>query len=36
MDKIRQAGYSPPTTTLEAGITDYVQNYLLPGKRLGQ
>ncbi len=36
MDKIRQAGYSPPTTTLEAGITDYVQNYLLPNKRLGQ
>jgi ADP-L-glycero-D-manno-heptose 6-epimerase len=36
MDKIRQAGYSSPTTTLEAGITDYVQNYLLPGKRLGE
>jgi ADP-L-glycero-D-manno-heptose 6-epimerase len=36
MDKIRQAGYSPPTTTLEAGITDYVQNYLIPGKRLGE
>jgi ADP-L-glycero-D-manno-heptose 6-epimerase len=36
MDKIRLAGYNPPTTTLEAGITDYVQNYLLPNKRLGQ
>ncbi len=36
MDKIRQAGYSSPTTTLEAGITDYVQNYLTPGKRLGE
>jgi ADP-L-glycero-D-manno-heptose 6-epimerase len=36
MDKIRRAGYSPPTTSLEAGITDYVQNYLLPGKRLGE
>lgn len=36
MGKIRKAGYAKPITSLEAGIKDYVQNYLLPGKRLGE
>jgi ADP-L-glycero-D-manno-heptose 6-epimerase len=36
MAKIRKAGYDKPITSLEAGIKDYVQTYLLPGKRLGE
>ena len=28
VDRLRTAGYRAPFTTLEAGITDYVQNYL--------
>jgi len=28
MDRLRAAGYTAPFTPLEAGITDYVQNYL--------
>lgn len=28
MDKLRQAGYSFPITSLEEGISDYVKNYL--------
>ncbi|MCH8157132.1 MAG: ADP-glyceromanno-heptose 6-epimerase [Nitrospinae bacterium] len=36
MKKIRAAGYSQSITSLEDGITDYVKNYLLPDKRLGQ
>jgi len=36
MDKIRRAGYGKPCLSLEAGVADYVQNYLLPGKRLGE
>jgi ADP-L-glycero-D-manno-heptose 6-epimerase len=31
MDKLRQAGYSEPFYSLEAGITDYVQQYLMEG-----
>jgi ADP-L-glycero-D-manno-heptose 6-epimerase len=31
MDKLRQAGYTKPFHTLEAGITDYVQQYLMEG-----
>ncbi len=31
MDRLRAAGYSAPFTTLEAGIADYVQNYLATG-----
>ncbi|MFN4285023.1 MAG: ADP-glyceromanno-heptose 6-epimerase [Lacibacter sp.] len=31
MSKLRQAGYTAPFTSLEAGINDYVQQYLLPG-----
>ena len=36
MKKIRDAGYTEPITSLEEGITDYIQNYLLPTKRLGE
>lgn len=36
MGKIRKAGCDAPITSLEGGIKDYVQNYLLPGKRLGE
>ncbi|MDP7557186.1 MAG: ADP-glyceromanno-heptose 6-epimerase [Nitrospinaceae bacterium] len=36
MKKIRDAGYTQPITTLEEAITDYIQNYLLPNKRLGE
>ena len=32
MDKLRQAGYDKPFTTLEDGVNDYVSNYLI-GKR---
>lgn len=32
MDKLRAAGYQQPTYTLEDGITDYVQQYLLEEK----
>ncbi len=35
MGKILKAGYDAPITPLEDGIQDYVQNYLLPSKRLG-
>ncbi|OGU77350.1 MAG: ADP-glyceromanno-heptose 6-epimerase [Ignavibacteria bacterium RBG_16_34_14] len=35
MDKIKKAGYSKPPMSLEDGITDYVQNYLLKEKFLG-
>ena len=34
IDKIRDAGYSRPITSLEDATTDYIQNYLLPNKRL--
>jgi len=36
MGKIRKAGYNVPGTSLEDGIKDYVQNFLIPGKRLGE
>ena len=29
MDKLRKAGYKTPMTTLEDGVKDYVQNYLM-------
>ncbi len=32
MEKLRKVGYSKPFYTLEEGITDYVKNYLIPGK----
>ncbi|MGQ0540790.1 MAG: ADP-glyceromanno-heptose 6-epimerase [Blastocatellia bacterium] len=34
--RIRQTGYANEITTLDAGVTDYVQNYLVPGKHLGE
>jgi ADP-L-glycero-D-manno-heptose 6-epimerase len=34
MNKLRQAGYFKPFYTLEKGIQDYVQNYLIPHKYL--
>lgn len=32
--RLRGAGYSAPATTLEAAVTDYVRNYLVPDRRL--
>lgn len=32
MSKLMDAGYKKPFTTLEEGVTDYVKNYLLPGR----
>ena len=29
MSKLHKAGYSAPFTSLEAGVKDYVQNYLM-------
>ena len=34
--RLRDTGYSEPTTSLEDAIRDYAENYLLPGKRLGE
>jgi ADP-L-glycero-D-manno-heptose 6-epimerase len=31
MNKLRSIGYTKPFHTLEEGVKDYVQNYLLPG-----
>ena len=36
IDKIRNAGYSQSITSLEEATTDYIQNYLLSNKRLGE
>ena len=35
MGKLRKAGYSKQISSLESGVTDYVQNYLLKNKYLG-
>jgi ADP-L-glycero-D-manno-heptose 6-epimerase len=32
MSKLKGIGYSKPFTSLEAGVEDYVKNYLIPGK----
>jgi ADP-L-glycero-D-manno-heptose 6-epimerase len=32
MSKLRSIGYEDSFFTLEAGVKDYVQNYLIPGK----
>jgi ADP-L-glycero-D-manno-heptose 6-epimerase len=32
--KLRSIGYQKPFYSLEAGIADYVQNYLIPGQRI--
>ncbi|RCR70775.1 ADP-glyceromanno-heptose 6-epimerase [Larkinella punicea] len=34
MSKLRSIGYSQPFRSLEAGVEDYVKNYLMPGKYL--
>lgn len=36
LDKIKKAGYRNPLYSLEAGVTDYVKNYLLKKKYLGE
>ncbi len=35
LTRIREAGYTNETTPLESAVADYVQNYLIPGKHLG-
>ncbi|MEI9962868.1 MAG: hypothetical protein WDM76_17655 [Limisphaerales bacterium] len=32
--KLRATGYAAPVTALEKTVADYVQNYLVPDKRL--
>ena len=34
--KLRSTGYTPPGTPLEAAVADYVRNYLIPEKKLGE
>ncbi len=34
MEKLREAGYDRPVSSLEEGIRDYVVNYLVPGRYL--
>jgi len=33
--KIHAAGYAEPVTAVEEAVADYIKNYLIPGKRLG-
>lgn len=33
--KIRAAGYADAVTPVEEAVSDYIRNYLIPGKRLG-
>jgi ADP-L-glycero-D-manno-heptose 6-epimerase len=35
IDKLRQAGYTRPMTSLDDAVADYIGNYLMPGKHLG-
>ncbi len=35
LTRIRNTGYDAATTALDDAVTDYVRNYLIPGKRLG-
>ncbi|MDR2812294.1 MAG: ADP-glyceromanno-heptose 6-epimerase [Puniceicoccales bacterium] len=35
IQKLRAVGYDRPLTPLREAVTDYVTNYLIPGKRLG-
>ena len=35
LTRIRDAGYTAATTMLDAAIFEYVRNYLVPGKYLG-
>jgi ADP-L-glycero-D-manno-heptose 6-epimerase len=34
--KLRGTGYRRPLTPLGTAVDDYVRNYLVPGKRLGE
>jgi len=34
--KLRDSGYTRPTTPLAESVRDYVQNALIPGKKLGE
>jgi ADP-L-glycero-D-manno-heptose 6-epimerase len=36
LTRIRDVGYTADTTPLDAAVADYVQNYLIPGKFLGE
>jgi ADP-L-glycero-D-manno-heptose 6-epimerase len=36
IDKLRSTGYAQPITPLNEAVHDYVRNYLLPGKALGE
>ena len=35
ISRLRSTGWSTPTTSLEDSVSDYVRNYLVPGKHLG-
>jgi ADP-L-glycero-D-manno-heptose 6-epimerase len=35
ISKLRASGYAKPITPLAEAVADYVRNYLVPGKRLG-
>ncbi|MEI6322614.1 MAG: ADP-glyceromanno-heptose 6-epimerase [bacterium] len=35
VSRLLATGWSAPTTTLEAAVSDYVRNYLVPGNHLG-
>jgi ADP-L-glycero-D-manno-heptose 6-epimerase len=35
LTRIKEAGYTAQTTPLETAVADYVQNYLMPGRHLG-
>ena len=36
VSRLRATGWSAPTLTLEDSVSDYVRNYLVPGKHLGE
>jgi ADP-L-glycero-D-manno-heptose 6-epimerase len=36
VSRLRAAGWNAPTASLEDSVSDYVQNYLVPGKHLGE
>ena len=35
MERFRATGYAAPVLTLEQAVEDYVRNYLIPGRKLG-
>jgi len=36
ISKLRASGYTKPVTPLAEAVRDYVQGYLVPGKKLGE